>query len=246
AQGQVSSLIALAEDITQRKSAEHKLRQQETLARLGGRIARVGGWEVTLGSQSRSVYWSKEIFEILEFEGEDPPNRTQLAQHLFSPAQARLFETAITACQQDGQPFDLELEARSFKGRPLWLRIAGEAETDAEGRVQRSVGALQDITRLKASQAARQQLNDRLFLTLESMHDAFYLLDVDWTFLYLNSEAERILGVRRNAMVGRNLWAEFPLFAASHMRAAFQRALREQTPFQGEYYSTQWDLWLEV
>lgn len=59
--------------------------------------------------------------------------------------------------------------------------------------------------RLAAEKVAR-----RLQITLESITDAFYSLDKDWRFSYINSEAERLLERSRGDLIGKNIWTEFP------------------------------------
>ena len=44
---------------------------------------------------------------------------------------------------------------------------------------------------------------ERLGRVLETMSTAFFTLDRDWTFTYVNAAAERIFGRRRDELVGR-------------------------------------------
>ncbi len=45
---------------------------------------------------------------------------------------------------------------------------------------------------------------------LESITDAFFGLDNEWRFAYLNSQAERTFGRTRDDLLGKNIWDEFP------------------------------------
>jgi PAS domain S-box-containing protein len=44
---------------------------------------------------------------------------------------------------------------------------------------------------------------------LENITDAFFTLDRDWRFTYVNREAERLLERPRSELLGRNIWQEF-------------------------------------
>ena len=70
--------------------------------------------------------------------------------------------------------------------------------------------------------------------TLESMSDAFFTLDSEWRFTYLNPQTEAILGRRRDDLLGRNVWEEFPETVGSRSYDQYQKALREKTPVRFE------------
>ncbi len=53
-------------------------------------------------------------------------------------------------------------------------------------------------------------LASQLYASLESMPDGFILLDVAWRFTYVNGKAEHLLQRGREALLGRNMWDEFP------------------------------------
>jgi PAS domain-containing protein len=47
------------------------------------------------------------------------------------------------------------------------------------------------------------------FEILERILEAFFILDEEWRFIYLNSEAERVLLRSREELLGKNLWEKF-------------------------------------
>ena len=65
---------------------------------------------------------------------------------------------------------------------------------------------------------------------LESMSSAFFQLDHEWRFTYVNSEAERLLGAARVHLIGTSIWDAFPAALGSafeeHYRGAARRASR--------------------
>jgi len=62
------------------------------------------------------------------------------------------------------------------------------------------------------------------------MSDAFQSLDSDWRFTYLNPRAEAILERRREDLLGKNVWEEFPDLVGSRFDGECHRAVREQVP----------------
>ncbi|SEK91723.1 PAS domain S-box-containing protein [Stigmatella aurantiaca] len=59
---------------------------------------------------------------------------------------------------------------------------------------------------------------------LESLPDAVLVLDSDWRIRALNTVAEGIIGRTREALAGRNLWAELPDLSEAPLGAALRAA----------------------
>ncbi|WP_191906490.1 PAS domain S-box protein [Hymenobacter baengnokdamensis] len=81
-----------------------------------------------------------------------------------------------------------------------------------------------DITNILTAQRLIKQQAQQLTTILESITDAFFSLDKNWNFTYLNREAERTLALTREAVVGKNLWDTFPN-AMPIYRTSYQQAL---------------------
>ncbi|MES2758469.1 MAG: EAL domain-containing protein [Pseudomonadota bacterium] len=73
-------------------------------------------------------------------------------------------------------------------------------------------------------------MSRKLVHTLESMTDAFYMLDNDWRFTYLNSEAERLLRRSRAGLVGRVLWEAFPELLGTRFEFEYRQAMARHRP----------------
>ncbi|PJF28851.1 MAG: hypothetical protein CUN52_11365, partial [Phototrophicales bacterium] len=48
------------------------------------------------------------------------------------------------------------------------------------------------------------------FEIFERITDAFFALDAQWRFIYMNHEAENLLQRRAQDLIGKNIWDEFP------------------------------------
>lgn len=80
----------------------------------------------------------------------------------------------------------------------------------------------------------RREAERRALQTLESMSDAFFTLDSEWRFTYLNEQTEAILDRRREDLVGKNMWDEFPDSVGTGFADAYLRARRDRQPVQVE------------
>ena len=70
---------------------------------------------------------------------------------------------------------------------------------------------------------ARERAEEGLRTTLESIGDGFFACDADWRFLFVNAQAERILGLRRAEMLGKNYWEVFPGALGTNVEDEYRR-----------------------
>jgi len=70
------------------------------------------------------------------------------------------------------------------------------------------------------------------------MDEAFYAVDREWRFIYINGGAERFWGRRREDLIGRRMVEVFPTFPGSDPHAAHLRALTSGQRVRVETVST--------
>ena len=144
--GRLIAIVGISTDISLRKQAEDEARQKDTLIRLAGRLTHTGGWALELAAER--VFWSDEVFDILDFPRGSPPSLADALALYPAPWREKL-TAAVQACRQDGTAFDLEAEVLTAKGARKWVRVSAEAERDASAAITRVQGAFQDITEHK-------------------------------------------------------------------------------------------------
>jgi PAS domain S-box-containing protein len=81
---------------------------------------------------------------------------------------------------------------------------------------------------------------------LESMTDAFYTVDRDWNFTYINAAYERVQGRNRDELVGKNVWELFPYGKELRYFREYDRALREQVSVHFEEFNTFNGMWVSA
>ncbi len=83
---------------------------------------------------------------------------------------------------------------------------------------------------------------------LDSMSDAFVLLDRDFHIAYVNPAAERIAGTPASAFLGRTHWEAWPASVGTEVERRYKLALRtgEAQHFQHHYVGAGFDVWLEI
>jgi PAS domain S-box-containing protein len=148
-------------------------------------------------------------------------------------------EEVLCLAAADGQYEEEGLRVRK-DGSTFWANVVITALRDGAGNLRGFAKVTRDITARKEAeererllvreQAARERATD----ILESISDAFYAVDKEWRFTYINGKAEELWGRSREELLGKNVWEEFPEALDRESYRQIRRAMREgvTTEFQ--------------
>ncbi len=140
------------QDLRALEASEAALRQSEAFLTESARLARVGGWELTL--RPHQLRWSGQLRQMLDLSADEPATLEATLARV-APYDRKSFAGAVARAEL-GQPFEIEIDMLSAGGRTLRVLAVGSAEMGPE-RVERVLGALQDIT---SQHHVRRQLGD--------------------------------------------------------------------------------------
>lgn len=82
--------------------------------------------------------------------------------------------------------------------------------------------------------------------TLEHISDAFMLLDHDWRYVFLNAQAERLIGRSQADLIGKNIWDEYPESIGNTFYSKYRRAVNEMRPVRFQEFSSALGRWFEI
>jgi PAS domain S-box-containing protein len=135
-------------------------------------------------------------------------------------------------------------------GSTFWANVVITALRDDTGNLRGFAKVTRDITArrefeererlLAREQAARERATD----ILESISDAFYAVDNEWCFTYVNSKAEELWGRSREALLGKDIWDEFPEAEDSAYYLQIKRAMDEGLTTEFEAISPVLGVWV--
>lgn len=101
--------------------------------------------------------------------------------------------------------------------------------------------------RAMARMAAQHEAENQAITILNSTTDCYYSLDAAWRFTFVNSHAERFLGIDRGQLLGREFWETFSGARGSVLESNYRKALADQVPVYFECYSvTKPDRWMDI
>jgi PAS domain S-box-containing protein len=137
-------------------------------------------------------------------------------------------------------------------GSTFWANVLITALRDDDGELRGFAKVTRDITLRKEAEererllaeerAARERATD----ILESISDAFYAVDWQWRFTYVNRRAEELWGRSRDELLGKNVWEEFPEARASEFHRQIERAMEERVTTEFETESPPLGAWVAV
>jgi PAS domain S-box-containing protein len=117
---------------------------------------------------------------------------------------------------------------KPFSARELVARIGTHLEL---ARIRREAAGRESDLRAQARQAQEEAA-----AILESITDGFIAFDRDWRFTHVNAEAERVIGLGRADLIGKNQWEVFPATRNTILEHELRRARAEQVAVQFENY----------
>ncbi len=137
--------------------------------------------------------------------------------------------------------------------RDLTIRVAGAKGDEHVLEINAAFGpdkviycVARDITAHRKARLALERSEAKLRVTLESITDAFFVLDENWYFTYMNREAGRVLDVDPNEMVGTCVWDSFPGSFESEIGQQYRKARETGLATHFESFYDPHQRWFEV
>jgi PAS domain S-box-containing protein len=134
-------------------------------------------------------------------------------------------------------------------GSRRWLSTNVEPMID-EGEVEQALVTVQDVTQLKTQaqrlERQRDEIESEFEEVFERVADAFYAVDEEFRFTYVNERAAELLQAEPAELLGESVWDEFPDARETPVWDAFHEALETQEPTSFELYYEPLSFWLEA
>ena len=219
---EVSGLLGIYEDITERKLLEHA--REEVLSRLQKIASRVPGvvyqYRLRPDGSSCMPFASEAIHEIFHLGPEEVREDASKIFALIHPDDYDEFVASIQKSAQDLTPWRLEYLVKFDDGTVRWLFGDALPEREADGSTLWH-GFITDITERKQAEENLQISEERLRLITSSAQDAIIMLDEAGNITFWNEAAETMFGYAREEALGRNLHTTLtpPSFREAHLHA---------------------------
>ncbi|MFC1834725.1 PAS domain S-box protein [Thermodesulfobacteriota bacterium] len=224
--------LAIERDISERMRVEEKMKELNVFL------------NNVLESLTHPFYvinvddYSLEMANSAALEGFalDEPTCHGLTHGREEPCDGSEHACPIREVRRTGEPVTLEGTHYDSSGKLRIDEIHAYPIFDDEGNLKQVIQYLVDITHRRELEIAREEANREKVQILEGISDGFFALDEDLVVKYFNSAAEKLLGRKREEVLGQKLFDAFPEARGSIFEEIHTQALKDKRPTSFETY----------
>lgn len=221
----VSLLADLGWDIAESKRASEELQRSERSLREAQRLALIGNWELDLVRDA--LTWSDEIYRIFEIDPTEFGASYEAFLAAIHPDDRESVNRAYTDSVRDRTPYSIRHRLRMKDGRIKYVQERCETFYDAEGRPQRSIGTVQDVTDRQHAEDALRLANAYNRSLIEASLDPLVTIGPDGKIMDVNTATESATDHTRAELIGTDFSDYFTEPAKA--RAGYEQVFREGT-----------------
>ncbi len=206
----------------QRADQAPSCQNESTWLKIALNLAQAGAWEWDLASDE--IHWSEDLWQLYGIEG--PGAQATFSSWLRSihPEDREATARAVSRSVAEGREILIEFRVNPVGGEACWLLSRGQPVAGADGRPERYLGILLDITESKRKTQTLRD-NEARFRTLvnQAMPDALFVHDLDGRFIEVNRHACARSGYSREELLGMNVFDLETCIAPDVARAAWEK-----------------------
>ncbi|HEY9876268.1 MAG TPA: PAS domain S-box protein [Candidatus Obscuribacterales bacterium] len=243
----MGAIEELENKIAERKQAEAALRQSEE--RFRSLVSNIPGavYRCLCDSNWTIQFISDAIEEISGYPASDfIGNGERDLLSIIHPEDQAVTEKSVFQALEKRQSYIIEYRIIRADGEIRWLYGKGQGIFENNGKILWLDGIIFDITDRKQAESALEVSNRKIANILESIADAFFALDHQWQFTYINRQAEPLLQKKAEELLGKNIWDEYPEAVGSTFYNHYHKAISEQITVAFEEFLSPLDRWLEI
>ncbi|RFM28622.1 PAS domain-containing sensor histidine kinase [Deminuibacter soli] len=241
--GKPSSLLFVAQDITESCKSRDEIKAMKELMRDNEHMLQFGSWSWNL--ENNTLDWSDGIYDILGYSREDNEVQKTLAfvKSQIAPKDLQGLKQTINGAIQEHTKFQHQFAIKRKDGKEIVLLTTGKILTNADGKAIKVYGTSRDITEQASFNEAllhfkSTQLERESFLTFgtwESGADASNFIASDGLLqLYGYNPSERAQLAITEAFFNKHLSAE----DLAKLKQAREDALSSNDVYVVEYAIT--------
>jgi PAS domain S-box-containing protein len=196
-------VYALVHDITERKHAEAELRESRRTLEQAQAVGRIGTWVSGIGADA-GLLWSSQVFRIFGVSPEEFDQRASTFFSMVHPDDRDAVRASVEEAIRARTVYRIDHRIVRPDGEVRWVLEQGEVEYAPDGRAERVVGVVQDITERRAAEQALRDSQEQLRTTLDNLAEGCLVHGLDGEIVMCNPAAEEILGAPREDLLRRS------------------------------------------
>ena len=205
------------------------LSESERRLHLALKAGNMGIWDWHI--PTNHIIWSDEVAGLFGLAPGMLEGTYAAYANCLHPEDRSMLEEAVRKTLEHEALFEIEHRVMWPKGAVRWIACKGQVVKDQEGRPQRMLGTVQDITPRK--QAEVKLRDSQMFLTsiVENLPHMIFVKDAtDLRFILFNKAGEDLLGYARHTMIGKTDYDLFPSSEADFFTSKDREVLSDKIP----------------
>lgn len=196
-------IVAVLEDITRRKDSEKTLSMSEERFRLAMLGANDGLWDWDL--RTDKVYYSPRWKSMLGYSDDELEENLDTWKRLVHPDDmGPALASAHDFIEGRADKYELEFRLRHKEGHYVDILSRASLIRGGDGQALRLVGTHVDITERKKATSELLRSEKKFRDITSSLAEGIYVVNRQGNIIFMNPEAERLLGRTAEELAGKN------------------------------------------
>ncbi|MHB8209358.1 PAS domain-containing sensor histidine kinase [Mucilaginibacter sp.] len=250
-EGKPYQYIAIRSDITRRKQKEEHLRLLESVITNTTDAVLVTEAEPLDEPGPRIIYVNEAFTRMTGYTIDEVMGKTP--RILQGPKSDKNELKCLSDAMRHFQPCEITVVNYHKNGEEFWINFTVSPVSDEKGQHTHFIAIQRDVTQRKKEEVQKQELA-KAFTTslaerntiLESIDDAFFAVDENWTVTYWNKMAEKVLQTQKHNVIDRHLWEVFSGSVGSLSYQQYHEAIRTNEAVHFEDHYAPLDVWYEI
>lgn len=204
-------VVAVLEDITERRRAERSLQQSEAALARAQQVAGIGSFEVVA---SNEIQLSAQAYRLLGFDPNVDTVDIATVRDMLAPDDAERWG-ALAARTPIGDDISMDFTVTRRDGRTVNLHVLARIQKEGSGGLTKLFGTAQDVTQQRRALDDLRRSEQTLRLAQEAANIGSFDFDLRTGTMFRSDQLLRLMGIEPTA-AGRALVDSLPLFDFVH------------------------------
>jgi PAS domain S-box-containing protein len=200
--GPAPLIVAMVEDIADKRTAEEALRNSEERFRLAAKAGKMFAYEWDVATDV--VVRSGDVADVLGATSDAPLTRQQVLARVY-PDDRALFAASATERTPENPNVQITYRMLASDGSVIWLEKTAHAFFDEDGRMVRMIGMISAITERKRAEETLRESEEKFRSVFRDAGVGMVIVSLEGRFLAANETFCDYLGYTEKELLEKNI-----------------------------------------